>query len=131
MLPTDHADLGSAVSDILARPKMPGKYVDGGGPRRQIAHRDLQARCWTSCLKTTGTMAAQARNAIPQQHDHLREVAVRRGGRRIDFVVVVKVIKVEWKSAPQTMDRVRQRIGEVLRFAEVRSFRKPGPLPTR
>ena len=49
----------------------------------------------------------------------------------IDTVVVVKVIKVEWKSAPQTMDRVRQRIGEVLRFAEVRGFRKPGPLPTR
>ncbi|MCK1697395.1 MULTISPECIES: hypothetical protein [unclassified Bradyrhizobium] len=46
-------------------------------------------------------------------------------------MVVVKVIKVEWKSAPQTMDRVRQRIGEVLRFAEVRGFRKPGPLPTR
>ncbi|WP_368507619.1 hypothetical protein [Bradyrhizobium lupini] len=46
-------------------------------------------------------------------------------------MVVVKVIKVEWKSAPQTMDRVPQRIGEVLRFAGVRGFRKPGPLPTR
>jgi integrase len=29
------------------------------------------------------------------------------------------------------MDRVRRRIGEVLGFAEVRGFRKPGPLPTR
>ena len=29
------------------------------------------------------------------------------------------------------MDRVRNRIGEVLGFAEARGQRKPGPLPTR
>ena len=45
--------------------------------------------------------------------------------------MVIKVIEPEWKRAPQTMDRVRRRIGEVLGFAEVRGLRKPGPLPTR
>ena len=49
----------------------------------------------------------------------------------IDTAMVIKVIEPEWKRAPQTMDRVRRRIGEVLGFAEVRGFRKPGPLPTR
>ena len=44
---------------------------------------------------------------------------------------MIKVIEPEWKRAPQTMDRVRRRIGEVLGFAEVRGLRKPGPLPTR
>ncbi|WP_456653875.1 phage integrase central domain-containing protein [Bradyrhizobium lupini] len=82
-------------------------------------------------LENHGDNGGTSTQRIPQQHDHLREVAVGRGGRRIDTVVVVKVIKVEWKSAPQIMDRVPQRIGEVLRFAGVRGFRKPGPLPTR
>ena len=49
----------------------------------------------------------------------------------IDTAMVLKVIEPEWKRAPQTMDRVRRRIGEVLGFAEVRGLRKPGPLPTR
>ena len=49
----------------------------------------------------------------------------------IDTALVIKVIEPEWKRAPQTMDRVRRRIGEVLGFAEVRGLRKPGPLPTR
>ena len=35
------------------------------------------------------------------------------------------------EGVPETMDRVRRRIGEVLGLAEVRGFRKPGPLPTR
>ena len=36
----------------------------------------------------------------------------------IDTALVIKVIEPEWKRAPQTMDRVRRRIGEVLGFAE-------------
>jgi hypothetical protein len=32
----------------------------------------------------------------------------------IDTALVIKVIEPEWKRAPQTMDRVRRRIGEVL-----------------
>jgi hypothetical protein len=32
----------------------------------------------------------------------------------IDTALVIKVIVPEWKRAPQTMDRVRRRIGEVL-----------------
>ena len=36
----------------------------------------------------------------------------------IDTALVIKVIVPEWKRAPQTMDRVRRRIGEVLGFAE-------------
>ena len=49
----------------------------------------------------------------------------------IDVAMVLKVIEPEWKRAPQTMDRVRRRIGEVLGLAEVRGLRTPGPLPTR
>ncbi|MEI9922579.1 MAG: site-specific integrase [Bradyrhizobium sp.] len=45
--------------------------------------------------------------------------------------MVVKVIEPEWKRVPETLDRVRKRIGEVLAFGEVRGFRKAGPLPTR
>jgi integrase len=45
--------------------------------------------------------------------------------------MVLKVIEPEWKRAPKTMDLVRSRIGEVLGFAVVRGFRKPGPLPTQ
>jgi integrase len=49
----------------------------------------------------------------------------------VDVGLVLRVIEPEWKRAPVTMDRVRQRIGEVLGWAEVRSLRPPGPLPTR
>jgi integrase len=49
----------------------------------------------------------------------------------IDTTAVLKVIEPEWKRAPVTLDRVRNRIGEVLGFAEARGQRKPGALPTR
>jgi integrase len=49
----------------------------------------------------------------------------------IDVGMVLRVIEPDWKRAPQTMDRVRRRIGEVLGYAEVRGLRPPGPLPTR
>jgi integrase len=49
----------------------------------------------------------------------------------VDTTAVLKVLEPEWKRAPVTLDRVRNRIGEVLGFAEARGQRKPGPLPTR
>jgi integrase len=49
----------------------------------------------------------------------------------VDTTAVLKVIEPEWKRAPVTMDRVRNRIGEVLGFAEARGQRRPGQLPTR
>jgi integrase len=49
----------------------------------------------------------------------------------IDVGIVLRVIEPHWKRAPETMDRVRRRIGEVLGYAEVRGLRPPGPLPTR
>jgi integrase len=45
--------------------------------------------------------------------------------------MVLRVIEPDWKRAPETMDRVRRRIGEVLGYAEVRGLRPPGSLPTR
>jgi integrase len=48
----------------------------------------------------------------------------------IDVGAVLKVIEPEWKRAPETMDRVRRRIGEVLGWAQARGFRPHGPLPT-
>jgi integrase len=71
--------------------------------------------------------AAQWRNSMMTYAKPLFDVAV----GDIDTAMVVKVIEPQWKRAPQTMDRVRRRIGEVLGFAEVRGFRKPGPSPTR
>ena len=71
--------------------------------------------------------ASQWRNSMKTYAEPLFDVAV----ADIDTAMVVKVIEPEWKRAPQTMDRVRRRIGEVLGFAEVRGFRKPGPSPTR
>jgi hypothetical protein len=49
----------------------------------------------------------------------------------IDVGMVMRCIEPDWKRAPETMDRVRRRIGEVLGFAEVRGLRPPGPLPMR
>ena len=49
----------------------------------------------------------------------------------IDTTMVSRAIEPEWKRAPETMDRVRRRIGEVLAWAQVRGFRAQGPLPTR
>ena len=69
----------------------------------------------------------QWQNSMATYAKPLFEVAV----GDIDVALVLKVIEPEWKRAPQTMDRVRRRIGEVLGCAEVRGFRKPGPLPTR
>jgi integrase len=48
----------------------------------------------------------------------------------IDVGAVLSVIEPDWKRAPETMDRVRRRIGEVLGWAQARSMRPPGPLPT-
>jgi integrase len=70
--------------------------------------------------------ATQWRNSMATYAKPLMGVAV----SDIDVAMVLKVIEPEWKRAPQTMDRVRRRIGEVLGFAEVRGFRKSGPLPT-
>jgi integrase len=71
--------------------------------------------------------ATQYRNSMATYCKPLFDVAV----ADIDTAMVIKVIEPEWKRAPQTMDRVRRRIGEVLGFSEVRGFRKPGPSPTR
>src|SRR6476620_4940403 len=64
--------------------------------------------------------ANQWRNSMMTYAKPLFDVAV----GDIDTAMVIKIIEPEWKRAPQTMDRVRRRIGEVLGFAEVRGLRK-------
>jgi integrase len=49
----------------------------------------------------------------------------------VDAAMVVKILEPEWKRAPVTADRVRQRIGEVLAYGTVRGWRGPGLCPTR
>ena len=71
--------------------------------------------------------ARQYRNSMETYCKPLMAVAV----ADIDTAMVVKVIEGEWRRAPETMDRVRRRVGEILSFAEVRGLRKPGPNPTR
>jgi integrase len=48
----------------------------------------------------------------------------------IDTGMVLRVIEPHWRRAPETLDRVRGRIGEVLGYAQVRGFRPAGSLPT-
>jgi integrase len=69
---------------------------------------------------------AQWRNSMATYCKPLMGVAV----ADIDTGMVLQVIEPQWKRAPQTMDRVRRRIGEVLGYAQVRGLRPPGPLPT-
>jgi integrase len=71
--------------------------------------------------------ASQWRNSMATYCKSLMNIAV----SDIDTAMVIKVIEPEWKRAPQTMDRVRRRIGEVLGFAEVRGLRPQGPNPTK
>ena len=54
--------------------------------------------------------ASQWRNSMATYAKPLFDVAV----GDIYTALVIKVIVPEWKRAPQTMDRVRRRIGEVL-----------------
>ena len=49
----------------------------------------------------------------------------------IDTALVLRCIEAEWRRVPETLDRVRRRIGEVLAWSQVRGLRAPGPLPTR
>jgi integrase len=70
---------------------------------------------------------AQWRNSMRTYCKLIDDVAV----ADIDVGMVLRVIEPDWKRAPETMDRVRRRIGEVLGYAEVRGLRPPGPLPTR
>jgi integrase len=70
---------------------------------------------------------AQWRNSMRTYCKLVDDVAV----ADIDVGMVLRVIEPDWKRAPETMDRVRRRIGEVLGYAEVRGLRPPGPLPTR
>ena len=61
-------------------------------------------------MATAARDASQRRNGMVTYARPLFDVAV----GDIDTALVIKVIVPEWKRAPQTMDRVRRRIGEVL-----------------
>jgi hypothetical protein len=65
---------------------------------------DSHVDCWRA------RHASQWRNGMATYAKPLFDVAV----GDIDTALVIKVIEPEWKRAPQTMDRVRRRIGEVL-----------------
>lgn len=70
--------------------------------------------------------AKQVRNSLTSYCQPLMDLSV----SDIDTAMVIKVLEPEWKRAPVTVDRVRQRIGFVLSYAQVREFRPRGPLPT-
>ena len=71
--------------------------------------------------------ASQWRNSMTTYSKPLFDVAV----GDIDTAHGRQGDRAGMEARAATMDRVRRRIGEVLGFAEVRGFRKPGPLPTR
>jgi integrase len=95
-------------------------------------HRATFKQCLDGFLASHGDRwrakhLTQWRNSMATYAKALDGVAV----ADIDVGIVLRVIEPEWKRAPQTLDRVRRRIGEVLAWAEVRGLRPPGPLPTR
>jgi len=95
-------------------------------------HRATFKQCLDGYLDSHGDKwrakhLAQWRNSMAAYAKPLNDVEV----ADIDVSMVLRVIEPEWKRAPQTLDRVRRRIGEVIAWAEVRGFRPPGPLPTR
>jgi integrase len=73
------------------------------------------------------THATQYRNSMATYCKPLFDLSV----NDVDTAMLLRCIEGEWRRAPETLDRVRRRIGEVLAFAEVRGLRKPGPNPTR
>ena len=70
--------------------------------------------------------ATQYRNSMATYAKPLMNISV----ADIDIAMVIKTIEPQWKRIPETMDRVRRRIGEVLAYAQVRELRPRGPLPT-
>jgi integrase len=74
-----------------------------------------------------GKHATQWQNSIRTYCRPIEQVVV----ADVDTGMVLRCIEAEWKRAPETMDRVRSRIGEVLAWAQVRGLRPPGELPTR
>jgi integrase len=132
--------LGEARAKANAARKLLAQGIDPIAQRdgeRMVAraaelHRATFKHCLDGFLLSHGDRwrakhAAQWRNSMATYAKPLDGIAV----SDIDVTVVLRIIEPQWKRAPQTMDRVRRRIGEVLGWAEARGLRPPGPLPTR
>ena len=132
----------SSVSPRPApRPTMPAGCWPTGSIRRPTAtrctaarvaelHPPPSAKCSTNCSPVTATAGGEARGPVPRSMATYCKPLMTFAVADIDTAMVVKMIEPQWRACAGTMDRVRRRIGEVLGFAEVRGFRKPGPLPT-
>jgi integrase len=119
---------------LLARGVDPIAQRDGERVVARAAelHRATFKQCLDGFLASHGDRwrakhATQWRNSMRTYAKPLDGIVV----SGVDVTVVLKIIEPQWKRAPQTMDRVRRRIGEVLGWAEARGLRPPGPLPTR
>jgi integrase len=117
----------AAGIDPLAR-----RQAERMAARAAELHRATFKQCLDGFLASRGDgwrhkHAAQWRNSMGTYCKPLDGVAV----ADVDIAMLLRIIEPEWKRAPETMDRVRRRIGEVLGWAEARGLRPPGPLPTR
>jgi len=126
--------LNYEASRLLAQGINPRAHRDAARRAARAAelHTATFGHCLDGFLASHGDgwrtkHARQWRNSMQTYCKPLFDVAV----GDVDVAMVLKVIEPEWKRAPATMDRVRRRIGEVLAWAEVRGYRKSGPLPTR
>ncbi|MDN3279093.1 tyrosine-type recombinase/integrase [Frankia sp. RB7] len=127
-------ELAREARRLLARGIDPISARDDARRAARIAelHTKTFGQCLDQLIDSHGDQwrekhARQYRNSMDTYCKPLMRVAV----GDIDVGLVLQCIEPEWKRAPETLDRVRRRIGEVLGFAEVRGYRKPGPLPTR
>ncbi|WP_409188911.1 tyrosine-type recombinase/integrase [Bradyrhizobium sp. RDM4] len=127
-------DLAHEARRLLARGIDPISHRDAERMAARTAelHTKSFKQCLDQLIESHGDQwrdkhARQYRNSMETYCKPLFDLNV----GDIDTAMVVKVVEPQWKATPETMDRVRRRIGEVLGFAEVRGFRKPGPNPTR
>ena len=134
--PTRDVTLAEAREKAAACRKLVAAGIDPLAARNAARAEELRRATFRQCLdgflashgdKWRAKHLNQWRNSMRTYAKVLDGIAV----ADIDVGMVLRVIEPDWKRAPQTMDRVRRRIGEVLGWAEVRGFRPTGPLPTR
>src|SRR5215471_5612076 len=108
------------------------RNAERSAARAAELHRKTFEECFRGYLASHGDgwrtkHLRQWENSVPRYCKALYDVAV----ADIDVAMVLQVLEPEWKRAPETLDRVRRRIDEILAWAEVRGYRPRGPRPTQ
>ena len=93
--------------------RSPTATASDGRPCRRAAHRHVQA-CLDQLLDCRGDRWREKHVTSGELDGDLLQAVDAVAVADIDVAMVLKVIEPHWKRAPETMDRVRRRIGDVL-----------------